>query len=115
MLILLTKQIDNEILKDDFSIDFNNTKFGMRLKSKESKKIKINIKEEVYDLTFLQKQENNLKFTKRILDTFEGKRWKEVTSYTKKLSTLKKRNFGKICRVRCFSSFFKVIRSFRNL
>lgn len=102
------KQIDNEILKDDFSIDFNNTKFGMRLKSKESKKIKINIKEEVYDLTFLQKQENNLKFTKRILDTFEGKRWKEVTSYTKKLSTLKKEISEKYVELDVSQAFLKL-------
>jgi len=82
------KKIDNQILKEDFSIDFVKQKFGFKFK-KNKKDFRLRMKEETYNLEFLQKQENNLKFTKRILDTFNGKKWKETSMNTKKLSTLK--------------------------
>jgi len=73
-----------KIIEGDFSVNNSNIFTTGKLEKHKLKNTNIEIKDRNYDLENLYKIENNLKFTKRILDTLEYKRYKKTTNYTKK-------------------------------
>lgn len=77
------KKVDKDILKDDFVVNFKKTKWGKKFSS-YSKIKNLNISDKEYNLQNLDIIANNLKFTKRILDTLDYQKYKKTTEYTKK-------------------------------
>lgn len=86
---LAYKNLNNDILKKDLYIDFKEYYSKRRLYN-NSNTLKFIENSQDYDMPRLNLLENNLKFSKRILDTFGMEKWKEITFRTKRLEPLKK-------------------------
>ena len=82
------KALDNNIIKDEFLIDFKKDQLEISLEGFKQN-LKFEMSTEQYNLPELYQLENNLKFTKRILDTIDYSLYKEISNTRKKLEGLK--------------------------
>lgn len=81
-------KLKKNILENYLLINFNNMNKDNLLKGDENE-IKFEEEKGLYQLEELYQLENNLKFSKRILDTFEWQKYNKVKNKTKRLQLLK--------------------------
>ena len=83
------KANDKKILVDDFSIDFNEKDIFTSISLRDDNNMSIELEQGDYETDELTNLDNDLKFTKRLLDTLYYKLYKEISSVRKRLDGLK--------------------------